>query len=63
MLVLAVPSVALCQWTRALLQISNQLPSLLVSQLIYAGVVLGASGSFLASGSRHLITLREEFLK
>ena len=42
-LVLAVPSVALCQWTRALLQISNQLPSLLVSQLIYAGVVLGAS--------------------
>jgi glycosyltransferase involved in cell wall biosynthesis len=42
-LVLAVPAVALCQWTRSLLQITKQLPALLVSQLLYAVVVLGLS--------------------
>jgi O-antigen/teichoic acid export membrane protein len=39
-LVLAVPAVALCQWTRALLQITRQLRPLLASQFLYAAVIL-----------------------
>jgi O-antigen/teichoic acid export membrane protein len=42
-LVLAIPAVALCQWTRALLQITKQLHALLASQLLYAAIVLGLS--------------------
>jgi O-antigen/teichoic acid export membrane protein len=42
-LVLAVPAVALCQWARSLLQITKQLRLLLVSQSVYAAVVLGLS--------------------
>jgi O-antigen/teichoic acid export membrane protein len=42
-LVLAVPAIALCQWTRALLQITEQLRPLLASQFVYAVIVLGLS--------------------
>jgi O-antigen/teichoic acid export membrane protein len=42
-LVLAVLAVALCQWTRVLLQITKQLRSVLASQFLYAAVVLGLS--------------------
>jgi O-antigen/teichoic acid export membrane protein len=49
-LVLAAPAVALCQWTRALLQITKQLRALLVSQSLYAVIVLGASIALVGRG-------------
>jgi O-antigen/teichoic acid export membrane protein len=50
-LVLAVPAVTLCQWSRALLQITKQLHSLLVSQFLYAAVVLGLSIAVVHKGT------------